>query len=76
MIKGQDEHAFIEEWSQKFKEQIDERVRIKLELNPDENPTELREQVLLEKLAAVYAGCVSLGERVKELESRLNIHPE
>ena len=51
-------------------------MRIKLELNPDENPTELREQVLLEKLAAVYAGCVSLGERVKELESRLNIHPE
>ena len=71
MIKDQDEHEFIEEWSQKFKEQIDERVRNRLELNPNENPLELREQALLEKLAVVYAGCVSLGEKVRELESKI-----
>ena len=51
---------------------MEEVVPLGLQADENADPQRLKEEYMLEKMAAIFAGCIALGRQVRELETKFN----
>ncbi len=68
----EDELEQVEYWKNKFKTSMFELSNLRLESNPELSLSEIKEDFILEKMATIYVGAVSLGKQVRSLQKQLD----
>ena len=51
---------------------MEEVVPLGLQADENADPQRLKEEYMLEKMAAIFAECIALGRQVRELETKFN----
>ena len=51
---------------------MEEVVSLGLKADANADPQQLKEEYMLEKMAAIFVGCTALGRQVRELETKFS----